>query len=421
MRWARSAPQPSRSASGAGLGLSMIYGFWRQSGGQPRIYSEVGRGEVLPSVPQHCRPGQQPRYPHARRAGRPARASRDRAGRRSSRPCACWSPVLPDCPATTQMGAADGRPPRGAPMQYAVGLLVGGVGLPGGVDHQSPRQAGPCSQPRGSSASPASREPWFRTRRSSIFVVAPPGTVLVASASCYRCGGVAAAAVLQLHASLFAGAPQPPHTPTPCCSSVRPPHLHSGQLANRNAVAGGGGGGLLPSAATPMMRPPAFARLRRSLLPLAALRTARLRCSACCSASWAGVTAAAKATAGRRLDAWPRPRRFPACLWRRFRQCSAVATMRMVPTTARRTLGARGPRRVVSSREGAGDGGAASCGNERKWRRWRASEASAPPRRRRCCYGRRLGHQRERARRGAALTVAASFCCGSSRRRGSPQ
>ena len=76
---------------GTGLGLSMIYGFARQSGGQVRIYSEVGQGTTMCLyLPRHH--GEAERRRGRRRARR--RAARRATARRcwwstTSRPCAC--------------------------------------------------------------------------------------------------------------------------------------------------------------------------------------------------------------------------------------------------------------------------------------------------------------------------------------------
>ena len=93
----RSSP-PRRSAAAPGSGLSMVYGFVKQSRGHVKIYSEVGHGTsiklYLPRADAARRPRRKPRR-RARPRIRPAREtilvvedSADGAQRRRSRSCA---------------------------------------------------------------------------------------------------------------------------------------------------------------------------------------------------------------------------------------------------------------------------------------------------------------------------------------------
>ena len=121
---------------GTGLGLSMIYGFVRQSGGQARIYSEPGQGTLICLyLPRHLGEAEEPGLP----AGTEA-APRAEAG---------WTVLVVDDEPTVRMlvvevlndlgyaaiEAADGASGlRVLQSDARIDLLVTDVGLPGGMN-----------------------------------------------------------------------------------------------------------------------------------------------------------------------------------------------------------------------------------------------------------------------------------------------
>jgi signal transduction histidine kinase/CheY-like chemotaxis protein len=134
---------------GTGLGLSMVYGFVRQSGGQVRIYSEVGHGTTMCLyLPRH--------YGNAAEsvvADAPASSARARAGKTVL--------VVDDEPSVRMLvtevleelgyvsvEASDG--PSGLRMLQSdmrVDLLVTDVGLPGGINGRQLADAARTTRP----------------------------------------------------------------------------------------------------------------------------------------------------------------------------------------------------------------------------------------------------------------------------------
>nr|WP_235913702.1 hybrid sensor histidine kinase/response regulator [Pseudoroseomonas coralli] len=134
---------------GTGLGLSMIYGFVRQSGGQVRIHSEVGRGTTVRLyLPRHAQAAEAA----ARRSG-VAVASRAKPGETVL--------VVDDEPSVRMLvtevlqnlgycaiEAADGRSGLEVLRSSArVDLLVSDVGLPGGMNGRQLADAGRALRP----------------------------------------------------------------------------------------------------------------------------------------------------------------------------------------------------------------------------------------------------------------------------------
>ncbi|WP_142586318.1 ATP-binding protein, partial [Methylobacterium symbioticum] len=134
---------------GTGLGLSMIYGFVRQSGGQVRIYSELGQGTTLCLyLPRHRGAAEAPEA--APEAGAAPRA---RVGETvlivDDEPTVRMlvTEVLEDL-GYAAIEAADGA--SGLTVLHSdvrIDLLVTDVGLPGGMNGRQMADAGRVSRP----------------------------------------------------------------------------------------------------------------------------------------------------------------------------------------------------------------------------------------------------------------------------------
>ena len=134
---------------GTGLGLSMIYGFVRQSGGQARIYSEPGQGTTVRLyLPRHPGEAGEPEPP-----AKPDAAPRAETG---------WTVLVVDDEPTVRMlvtevlhdlgyaatEAADGASGlRVLQSDARVDLLVTDVGLPGGMNGRQLADAGRTTRP----------------------------------------------------------------------------------------------------------------------------------------------------------------------------------------------------------------------------------------------------------------------------------
>jgi len=134
---------------GTGLGLSMIYGFARQSGGQVRIYSEPDQGTMICIyLPRHLGEAEAPEVmPDLKRAPRADRGETVLIVDDEPTVRMLVSEVLEDL-GYTAIEAADGAEGlRILQSDVRIDLLVSDVGLPGGMNGRQMADAGRVARP----------------------------------------------------------------------------------------------------------------------------------------------------------------------------------------------------------------------------------------------------------------------------------
>jgi CheY-like chemotaxis protein len=134
---------------GTGLGLSMIYGFAKQSGGQARIYSENGNGtRVCIYLPRHLGSAQET-HEIAERSKIPHRGSREAILVVDDEPVIRMlvAEVLDEL-GYVALQAADGPAAlKILQSKTRIGLLITDVGLPGGMNGRQVADAARAVQP----------------------------------------------------------------------------------------------------------------------------------------------------------------------------------------------------------------------------------------------------------------------------------
>jgi PAS domain S-box-containing protein len=134
---------------GTGLGLSMIYGFAQQSGGQVRIYSELGQGTtVCLYLPRH-RGAVAEEDPHAAIGAPPRAAPGETVLVVDDEPTVRMlvTEVLEDLGYTAIEAADSGAGLTVLQSDVRIDLLVTDVGLPGGMNGRQMAEAGRVTRP----------------------------------------------------------------------------------------------------------------------------------------------------------------------------------------------------------------------------------------------------------------------------------